>query len=372
MHVVDVSMFWAPGSGGVRTYLQAKHQWLSRQPCVDHTLLVPGAEPGCQAGVCTLPAPLMPLGHGYRFPLRKRAWVERLVQLHPDVIEVGDPYVLPWAALHAGRELDVPVIGFYHSDLPRLVSRRAGHWTNRWLDGYVSMLYQRFDRVLAPSRIIAEKLRRLGVERVSVQPLGVDASKFNPRWRDPGVRLELGVDERTHLLVFAGRGSREKNIPVLLQTMQRLGPRFHLHLVGTYMPEHIPDNVSCASGFVDQNRLARLLASSDALVHAGDCETFGLVVLEAMASGLPVVGVNGGAVPELIAPGTGLVAEPRSADSLAGQVEVLFCEDRREMGRLARRHVETSYDWAKVLPRLLDHYRELAYGENAWSGVVNA
>lgn len=372
MHVVDVSMFWAPGSGGVRTYLRAKHQWLSRQPCVDHTLLVPGAEPGCEAGICTLPAPLMPLGHGYRFPLRKGPWVQRLADLHPDVIEVGDPYVLPWAALRAGRELDVPVIGFYHSDLPRLVSKRAGYWTDRWLDGYVSLLYQRFDRVLAPSRVMADKLRRLGVERLSVQPLGVDTDTFNPQWRDPGVRPELGLDEHTRLLMFAGRGSREKNIPVLLQTMQRLGPRFHLHLVGTYMPERLPANVSRASGFVDQHRLARLFASSDALVHAGDCETFGLVVLEAMASGLPVVGVNGGAVPELVVPGTGLLAEPRSADSLAGQVEVLFGEDHRAMGRLARRHVETNYDWAKVLPRLLDHYCELVYGQRAWPGVVNA
>jgi len=359
MHITDLTMFWAPASGGVRTYLEAKTRWLDAQPGIRHSLLVPGPEVCSEHGRYTLPAPPIPFGHGYRFPLRQAAWLDKLLALRPDIIEAGDPYVLPWAALQVGRRLNVPVVGFYHSDLPRLVAARAGHWTDRWLDGYVQQLYHRFDRVLAPSQVMADKLRGLGLERVYLQPLGVDTARFHPNHRDPALRRELGIPDSTRLLIFAGRGSREKNIPLLLRAMVQLGVGYHLHLVGSHMPRRLPGNVSKSRGFVDQTQLARWLASSDALIHAGDRETFGLVVLEAMASGIPVVGVRAGAVAELVAPGCGLLAQPGSAESIADTVRALFADGYRGMGRIARRHVEQHYTWEQVLPGLLDHYRQL-------------
>ncbi|MCG6861075.1 MAG: glycosyltransferase family 1 protein [Chromatiaceae bacterium] len=372
MRLLDITMFWAPSSGGVRTYLQAKRDWLRTQPGVEHRLLVPGAGPGCSDGICTVGAPAIPFGHGYRFPLRTAPWLTQLRDIRPDLIEAGDPYRLAWAALQGGRDLQVPVVGFYHSDLARLVNNRLGSWTDDWLDRYLARLYSRFDLVFAPSRIMAEKLRALGVEHVVVQPLGVDTGLFHPARRDESVREELGLGDRTRLLIFAGRGSREKNIPLLLRAMQQLGPGFHLHLVGSHMPSRRPANVSRTVGFLDQRSLARLLASGDALVHAGDRETFGLVVLEAMASGLPVVGVDAGAVPELVALGTGLLAEPQSADALARRIRALFAEDFRAMGVRARRHVVANYDWTAILPALLGHYRELIYDRPVWPRVVNA
>lgn len=352
-------MFWTSSSGGVRTFLEAKDHWLANQAGIRHTLLVPDAVEAKDGIRVTLPAPSIPFGHGYRFPLRKRAWVDQLVSLAPDIIEAGDPYVPAWAALEAGRRLQVPVVGFYHSDLPRLVGTRAGQWTNRSLNAYIARLYRHFDRVLAPSQVMADKLHRLGVERVYVQPLGVDPVQFNPRHRDPAVRSELGLDDATRLLIFAGRGSLEKNLPVLLQAMSLLGKGFHLHLVGSHLPRRLPDNVSKTDRFVGRLELARWLASSDALVHAGNRETFGLVVLEAMASGIPVVGVQAGAVAELVMSGTGLLAKPLSAESFAATVRELFADGWREMGRRARRQVEQHYSWERVLPQLMGHYLEL-------------
>ncbi|HHH35420.1 MAG TPA: glycosyltransferase family 1 protein [Gammaproteobacteria bacterium] len=370
MHIIDITMFWTPTSGGVRTYLEAKRRWLRRRG-LRHHLLVPGARTHCDDGLCTLPAPPLPFGHGYRFPLRRRPWVARLVELAPDIIEAGDPYLLPWAALEAGRRLDVPVVGFYHSDLPRLVANRLGRWADDALDAYVARLYRRFDRVLAPSEVMARKLQRLGVERTFVQPLGVDVDCFHPRLRDQALRQSLGLSPETRLLIFAGRGSREKNIPLLLRTMQRLGRRYHLHLVGSGMPRRLPPNVSRSSGFLAPQEVARLLASSDALLHGGGCETFGLVVLEAMASGLPVVGIRSGAVAELVVPGTGLLAPAPTDADLADTVRALFADGYREMGRIARRHVVTHYAWDKILPRLLDHYRELCGTPMAARNVAN-
>ena len=136
----------------------SKHRRLQLYAGVRHSILVPGESYSHNAGIYQIPAPALPFGKGYRFPVRRAPWRNQLRSLRPDVIEVGDPYMTAWAALDAGRRLDVPVIGFYHSDLPLLVSNRIGGWLGTNMNGYVSRLYSSFDRVLAPSRVMAEKL----------------------------------------------------------------------------------------------------------------------------------------------------------------------------------------------------------------------
>src|SRR3569833_3353021 len=106
----------------------------------------------------------------------------------------------------------------------------------------------------------------------------------------------------------------------------------------------------------EARELARLLASCDALVHAGDQETFGLVVLEAMACGLPVIGVAAGAVPELLDAECGLLARPRDGASLAEAVEALYQRDLAAMGRAARLRVERLYSWDRVFRHQLLAY----------------
>lgn len=357
MHIADMTMFYAPASGGVRTYLDAKHRRLGRYPGVRHSLLIPGASLSHKDGIYKVPAPALPFSNGYRFPLRLAPWRNVLHDLHPDVIEVGDPYLTAWAALDARRELDVPVIGFYHSDLPLLVSNRIGNWLGTNVETYVSKLYNNFDRVLAPSTIMADKLIRLGVENVHVQPLGVDLVTFTPTLRDPGLKAELGLNEDTRLLIFAGRGSREKNLPVLLDCMKRLGADYHLLLVGSHMPDAVPDNVSVIGHFCPASEIARLLASADALLHAGDQETFGLVILEAMASGIPVIAVAAGAFTEIVPETCGLLCAPNNPLAMASAVRELFSHDRAKKGDQARHYVEQQYAWDTVVEGLLEHYQ---------------
>ncbi|MDO7927523.1 glycosyltransferase family 1 protein [Pseudomonas sp. KFB-139] len=357
VHIADMTMFYAPASGGVRTYLDAKHRRLERYPDVRHSLLIPGACSSHNDGVYKVAAPALPFSNGYRFPLRVSPWRNVLHSLQPDLIEVGDAYLTAWAALDARRQLEVPVIGFYHSDLPLLVSNRMGHWMGTSVEAYISKLYGNFDRVLAPSQIMADKLISLGVENVYTQPLGVDLETFNPRHRNPDIRTELGLNEHTHLLIFAGRGSKEKKLPVLLECMRQLGPHYHLLLVGSHMPVQVPDNVSVIGRFCNTRLLAQLLASADALVHAGDQETFGLVILEAMASGIPVIAVAAGAFTEIVKPECGLLCHANDPQAMAFAVRELFSHDTQQKGLAARRHVEERYSWDNVISGLLEHYR---------------
>ena len=360
MHVADITMFYTPQSGGVRTYLAAKHHALSATPGVRHSILVPDAVAAEDEGIHTVPALPIPFGHGYRFPLRTEPWRKRLVELRPDVIEAGDPYRLPWAALAAGDKLGVPVVGFYHSDLTRLVRMRFGHAAGRFADRYVRRLYPHFDLTLAPSRVMADYLDSAGIPRVVVQPLGVDTERFHPRRRDATVRRDLGLPDRTRLLIFAGRSAREKNIPLLLETLGRLGAPYHLLLVGPGMPVHgLPSNVTTLAGYHDGAVLARWLASADAFIHAGTQETFGLVVLEAMASGLPVIGTTFGAVAELVTPSTGILSERASARALAEATETLFSLDPVAMGHIARARVAANRSWDIIFRQLFAHYARL-------------
>lgn len=373
MHIADMTMFYAPSSGGVRTYLEAKRQRLVNADDVCHSLLIPSvpaeASPaehiapppsyGAHAQrlqTIRIPAPPLPFSGGYRFPLRTHHWVKALEKLQPDVIEAGDPYIVGWAAIRAARRLNVPLVAFYHSDLPEMLGSRFGKGVRCLTETYIRRLYSHYDSVLAPSQLMAERLANIGVERVSVQPLGVDIARFTPDKRDSALRDQLGLADNVHLLIFAGRGSQEKNLPILLETLRLLGQNYHLLMVGSNMPRQTPDNVTTISRFCPPDELAGMLASADALLHAGTQETFGLVTLEAMASGIPVVAANAGALPEMLDERFSRLCAPLDPQDMARATRDLFEQDVRAMGTLARQQVEQHHGWDAVVDSLRQHY----------------
>lgn len=357
MHLVDTTMFYAPEGGGVQRYLTAKHGWFRQYTSVRHTILAPGrANAAAGDNIITLKSPSLPLAHGYRFPLRVAHWSKRLIKLAPDLIEVGDPYGLAWAALEAGGQLRAPVIGFYHSDLVSIMGARFGTRAEQATVRYIRHLYRRFDLVIAPSRFVAEKLQRLGIDHVAQQALGVDTEMFHPQRRDPTLRRKLGLTDDTRLLIYAGRFAHEKHLHVLLSAFRRLGHHYHLLLVGGGMRIRPRPNVTVYRYQRGDHELARLLASSDALVHAGPQETFGLVVLEAMASGLPIVGVAAGGIAELVVDRHGILAPPGDGNAFADAIETLYTKDMATLGSCARETAESSYHWDQVMRSLLELY----------------
>tara|TARA_A100001391_G_scaffold97812_1_gene64793 strand:- start:20092 stop:21222 length:1131 start_codon:yes stop_codon:yes gene_type:complete len=359
LKILDSTLFYTQSSGGVRTYIDAKRQALLRRDGMGHKVVLPGAGVRFEEDFIQLPAMPLPLAPGYRFPVRLGLWANVMAGLQPDVIEAGDPYSPAWAAQRAARMLDVPAVGFYHSDLLSLIHHRVGAFLDSGTRAYIRRLYQGFDLVLSPSQVMARRLAECGVEDVQVQALGVDLNAFHPRRAKPDARRTLGIEDDRPLLVFAGRGTQEKNIPVLLEAMRAL-PDYHLLLIGTGLQPEAPDNVSVIHEFCPTPEVAGWMAAADALVHAGDQETFGLVALEGMASGLPVVCADAGALPEVVPARCGRHAPANNGGAFAEAIRDLFeHDDPAALGRAARAHVEARHSWDTVVDSLLGHYHRV-------------
>lgn len=368
MHIVDVTMFYAPHSGGVRRYLDAKRKWLFGRPNIDYSLLIPGETTTSELSIHYLPAPKLPLGDGYRFPLLPARWRERLVALSPDLIEVEDPYTLAWIALSVGAELSVPVVGFYHSDIKKLYGDRFGGLSTVLVGSYVSLLYKKFDLVFAPSPSVVDELRRLGVDNVALLPFGVDTELFHPARSQEGFKVQLGLSADTTLLTFVGRNAAEKNIPMLFEIMSYLDDTFHLLLIGPEMPDSNQPNVTVWSQYLEGLALSQALASADIFVHAGDCETFGLVIAEALASGTPVAGFSKGSVPYLVDESVGELAQVVSSEALAASVSQLAASNLAEKSLMARQRAVATLSWDRCFERLLNYYETLVGRASIKSG----
>lgn len=367
LHLLDATMFRSPSAAsGVQRVIGAKHEGLTARGW-RHTVLAPGAHEDGEIDCGGLP---IPGSGGYRFVLR-RAHAARLIEgAEPDIVEAADPYVLGWAVLDAAARLKVPAVAFCHSDLPRWMARLAGgaggqdaapaRHAERHAAAYLTRLYERYDLVLAPSRAMTRRLHELGVHRAQHQPLGVDCTRFtpaahSPRWRAQ-LLAQLGLAPRTRLFVYSGRFSPEKNLDVLAEAVDRLGPGHVLVALGDGPRPPRGERVRRLPGTRDTRRIARLLACADAFVHAGDQETFGLAALEAMACGTPVVVHAAGGLGELVH-GVGLTVPSRRVDVWAEALRAAVGAGASPLASagLARAR---AHDWEVVIEQFAARYRQ--------------
>ncbi|MDQ1192644.1 alpha-1,6-mannosyltransferase [Brevundimonas vesicularis] len=366
--LVDTTMLYAPRSGGVKRYILSKKAWIeANRPGVSHSLIVPGARHKARAdGIVQLRATKLPFGDGYRWPSSVKRWSAWVAAMKPSIIEAGDPYTPGQGALEAGQRVGCPVVGFCHSDPAGLAALHFGEWAKKPVEKRWAKLFSQFDRVVSPSRFIARRLEEAGVNNIVIRPLGVEIDTFRPERRDRQWLLkQLGLGDDARLLCFAGRPAKEKNVDVLIEAVQKLGAPYHLVLVGAGagMPEE--DRVISMPYESDPKAVAKIIASCDAFVHANDKEPFGLIVLEAMACGRPVVGVNAGGVAETVDESVGQLAASADADDYAQAVEALFARDIEAIGRAAREKAVSQFAWNRVFEDLCMVYGELT-GETAF------
>lgn len=268
-------------------------------------------------------------------------------------IHTATPGPIGLAALAIARFLCLPISGTYHTEIPQYVQILTGSGFMEELAWkFVLWYYDQMDLIYAPSRSTRDELVAKGIspDKVRIYPRGIDTERFTPVKRN-GFFKRWQCDDRTTKLLYVGRVSREKNLHLLVDAYRRLAmqtPAVTLTIVGdgpyleTMRAE--TDGLPCIfTGRLDGEDLAAAYASSDLFVFPSTTDTFGNVVLEAQASGIPVIVTDQGGPAENILPdATGLVIEGGSARALHEAMSSLV-EDpqrRRQMGLAARKYME--------------------------------
>jgi alpha-1,6-mannosyltransferase len=369
----DMTQSWSEVGGGVRTYLLHKRRHILQSTPHRHLMIIPGAKDEVEvedrAITVRIKSPRVPGSPNYRLLLRNSAVKRTLAEYLPDLIECQDAYNLPWAAIgHRRRFPEAALVAAYMTDFPtvyvarplsKFLSGPVGRTIGRAGYTYAGILYRRFDAVYAVSENGgATKLRAYGIPDVEVVPLGVEVGEFGPGCRDPQLRHRLGLMEGQPLLVYAGRLDNEKKPELVVDAFQRLpeslGARLALIGEGPLRKEIAArkDPRIIMPGYVrDRATLARWLASGDIYVSGMADETFGISIIEAQASGLPVVGVAAGAMIDRVTDATGRLGPVDDAEAMARNILDVWNGDHRAMGRNACEHA-LQFSWERSMETL--------------------
>jgi glycosyltransferase involved in cell wall biosynthesis len=306
-----------------------------------------------------------PLRASQRFALWPAPAIQAALQeFRPDCLHLHDPLNLGLAALQGARRLGIPIVLTAHQ-LPSLVSEFVPAWTRlskpveRALWAYAAWLLQHSQAVTAPSHATARVLRRQGRAQVVVIGNGVDTETFRPGPLAPdddrALRRRYGLDPQASIILHVGRLDADRHVDRAVRAAVpalRVG-RAQLVVVGDGTRRAALEGLCRTAGvaasvrflgFIQHGQdLPRLYRLAEIYLSACEIESFGMAVLEAMASGLPIVAVRGGATPELVTDGrNGILTPPGDVAGLASGLEYLLADPERSqaMGRASRAAAE--------------------------------
>ena len=398
MKFCDITMAYNATSGGIKTYIEEKRRFLRENTDYEHLLIAPGSRDRVRRSgrttTVTIKSPLLPGQKAYRFFLTPTKIKQVLLEEAPHVVELGSYYTEPWAAFAYRRRIreaggDCLLGAYFHTDVAKAyVAAPMRAVADNWLQDvsealasgvekladvaatgaqrYIRYVFSHCDLKFAASPSQAARLEEYGVEDIDVAPMGVDLRLFNPRKRSAAIRARFGVDNRTTVLMFAGRLCAEKRVLTLITAFEALPPDMpsQLWLMGDGPQRAEVEAAAARNANIklfdyesDRVRFAELLASADIYVSAGPFETFALSVIEAQASGLPVVGVNAGALRERVLPGLGALGPVDDAEAMAANI-VRAAQDRAAIGARARAHIAENFSWTKALGKLVACYQD--------------
>lgn len=325
----------------------------------------PAFEP--EGTLVPVPSIALPVRSEFRLALGLPPSIRRdLDRFDPHIVHVSTPDILgtraqSWAAAHG-----IPHVASMHTLFETYLAYYGLDWLRPLAERHLNRFYRRADHVFAPTPVLVEKLRGLrGDGRASVWSRGIDRDMFSPLKRDMAWRRTLGIADDDIVVLYFGRLVKEKGIDIYTDVIARLQDRGRIRalVVGEGPARSGFDNIDTAvlTGHLEGDDLARAVASADIMLAPSTTETFGQVMLEAMASGLPVVSADAPSARALIGDSeTGLMCAPTSARQYVEAIGSLVSNSARRhaMGAAARER-SAAFSWNAASHSVAQVYRDI-------------
>lgn len=385
--IVDINNFWSPSGGGVRRYHLQKMAFYEQQSEVHSIFIMPDESTYTEKKsegltIEHVKAFRFPGNWEYRFIWKQSQIKPILEKYNPDLIEVGSPYILPTVVRKTVESINLKttLVGFWHADFPvtyvgRPVAKKVGAGIGTFCRNeafsYARREFKNFDCIQASSKEVMARLKKNNLPDPRWIPLGCDINTFRPEKRDEKLVAELkdGNPERLTIF-FPHRHCKEKGIDLILDAYdiltKKLGHEPTIIFAGTgpYLPQVLEAEKKYPHiryvGFVNSaEEMARYYASADIGLALSGWETFGLSILESMASGNAQIGAFAGAAFEHVTESNaGSILSERTPEALAHAIVELYHSDLSQK-KLNARHYAENFSWENSFTRQLNLYREL-------------
>ncbi|PRW61558.1 sulfoquinovosyl transferase SQD2-like [Chlorella sorokiniana] len=289
----------------------------------------------------------------------------------PDIIHCSSPGIMWLAALIYSRLLKAPLVYSYHTHVPEYMPRYAMTLFIPAMWAIIRFFHAAAHLTLVTSGVMAKELAAQeapAAHLVEVWKKGVCSDTFHPRFRSDEMRARLsGGHPEAPILLSVGRLGNEKNLKFLRDILERV-PGARLAFVGDgpareELKQYFAGTPTVFMGMMHGEELSAAYASADVFVMPSETETLGFVVLEAMASGVPVVAVRAGGIPDILTKQgrTGYLYAPGDVDEATAQVAALVADSqlRQRVGAAAREEVSL-WDWRAATQHLLEYQYPIA------------
>ena len=285
-------------------------------------------------------------------------------EFQPDVLHLYEPSLLGIGGIYYAQVMHIPLVVSYHTNLPAYLRYYRMGFLESAAWKLMQVRHGRADLNLCTSTPMMKELAQHNIDRLALWERAVDAERFDPSRRSDAMRCTLsGGEPGKPLLLYVGRLCAEKNIGSL-RAVLRAFPDLRLAIVGDgpmrhELEKHFRDTPTTFAGYLRGEPLAAAFASADLFVMPSETETLGLVLLEAMASGCPVVAVRAGGIPDAVEDGvTGFLYESGEANLVERVGQVLASPtERAEIRTHARAEVE-HHGWRQATDLLRQQYQQ--------------
>ncbi|WP_298825842.1 glycosyltransferase family 1 protein [uncultured Planococcus sp.] len=374
MKIMIVTETFLPSTDGIVTRLTACIRWLHRDG-YEVRIVAPdlGVKEFDGAIVQGVPAYAFPFYRSKKFAFPNRIVKKYMADFEPDIVHVVNPAVVGYSGVNYAKSLGIPLIASYHTNIPQYMSYyKLGklNWLMWW---FMKKMHNKADLNLCTSQTVLEELTEKGFKRMLVWKRGVDTEQFHPRHYTADMRTRLSGGQKDKiLLLYVGRLAAEKEIEKIREILTESN-RFCLAIVGDgphrkELEKHFKGTQTVFTGFIHGEKLASAFASADAFVFPSTTETLGLVIMEAMASGLPVVAAESGPTKEQLTDRrNGLLYDSKDPTSFKDTVRQL--EDFSFRQQLAQQAVAdvSELGWAAAAEQIGDLYSQIAKAKTAES-----